>query len=82
LIPPTVVVVIVAIGMSYALDLEHKDVGILGEISSDFLVPSVPRIWDVELVKELLIPAVLIAVVGFVESTAIAKVCHSCDPIE
>jgi len=44
-----------------------------GHVSSDFLIPSVPRIWDFTLVKELLIPAVLIAVVGFVESTAIAK---------
>jgi len=38
-------------------------------------VPWVPIAYDFELVQIMLLPALTVAIVGFVESTAVAKVC-------
>jgi hypothetical protein len=42
-------------------------------VESGFPVPIAPAIWDYVMVKSLIVEAILISIVGFVESNAIAK---------
>lgn len=50
-----------------------KGVLVLGVVEGGFPVPVVPTIWNLKMSQSLVISAVLISLVGFVESNAIAK---------
>ncbi|RIV85086.1 SulP family inorganic anion transporter [Aurantiacibacter zhengii] len=67
-----VLAVAVSIVAVIALDLEGKGVNITGEIPSGlppFAVPST----DVSLIRQLFVPALLISIIGFVESVSVAQ---------
>ncbi len=52
--------------------LEHEGVSVVGEIEVGLPALNLPS-FSFELIKELIIPAILISVIGYVESVAIAK---------
>ena len=81
LFPTALVVVIVTTLSCWFWKLNDKGVIILNSIPGGFAPPSVPALLDFATVKALLVPAVLISVVGFVESNAIAKVIEEEKPL-
>ncbi|MEL7207810.1 MAG: solute carrier family 26 protein [Actinomycetota bacterium] len=72
-IPAALVVVVGSIAASEVLDLESDGVAVVGDIPDSlpaFALPSVSG----SLVGELIVPAFVITMVGFMESIAVAKV--------
>ena len=67
-----VVAVVAAILAVIALGLDRQGVAIVGTIPTG-LPPITAPILDVELWRSLLIPAILISVIGFVESVSVAQ---------
>jgi len=72
-LPSALIVVAAAIAASEVFDLEGRGVKVVGEIPNDLPVPALPT-FDVGLVGELLPTALVITIVGFLESIAVAKV--------
>ncbi|KAI9315849.1 sulfate transporter family-domain-containing protein [Dichotomocladium elegans] len=74
LFPESLVVVICSILLTSYFDWENKGLEILGATeASGIPVPSIPAFPTNKHMKDLLITASMIAVIGFVESVAIAK---------
>ena len=67
-----IIVVVLSIGVTWALQLADKGVSVVGTLPSGlppFAIPSV----DIETLSSLIGPAVLISVIGFVESISVGK---------
>lgn len=74
LVPEVLVVVVVSSILTYFFDWENKGLDILGEIESDGIpLPSIPAFPDNKHMKDLLVTAAMISIIGFVESVVIAK---------
>eukprot|EP01027_Heterolobosea_sp_BB2_P010567 GEZU01015498.1.p1 GENE.GEZU01015498.1~~GEZU01015498.1.p1 ORF type:complete len:251 (-),score=88.82 GEZU01015498.1:133-885(-) len=72
-LPGILVVVSLWILMTFALRLDKQGVKILGDITGGFPKPSFPLAKYYKYAKELIQPAAVIAIVGFVESVAVCK---------
>ena len=59
-------------GLAYALSLEARGVGIVGAVPQG-LPPFTLPVIDLALFRELLVPAILISIIGFVESVSVAS---------
>lgn len=67
-----VVAVAATIALAGALDLGRTGVSLVGAIPSGLPVPALPAI-DLALVRDLAAPALLISLIGFVESVSVAQ---------
>ncbi|WOI52173.1 sulfate permease [Parvularcula sp. LCG005] len=67
-----VLAVAVTIGLTAWLRLDAQGVAIVGEVEGSLPPLSVPR-FDLALVKALIGPAILISIIGFVESISVAQ---------
>ena len=67
-----VVAVIVSILLVWALGLEQAGVAILGDIPNGLPAPTLPK-FDADLWQMLALPALLIGVVGYVETISVAQ---------
>ncbi|KAL6063515.1 putative sulfate transporter [Balamuthia mandrillaris] len=72
-IPMTMVVVLISILFSWLSDLQAEGVAILGKIPSGFPVPQPPQLKSVGVFSDSLVSAMVISVLGFIESIIIAK---------
>ncbi|MFV8828818.1 SulP family inorganic anion transporter [Alkalihalobacterium sp. APHAB7] len=72
-IPAPLVVVVYSILLVYIFDLHEKGVSIIGEVPDGLPMVSLPA-WSMEAVSALMPIAITIAIIGFVESFAMAKV--------
>ncbi|KAI9164460.1 hypothetical protein H9P43_008311 [Blastocladiella emersonii ATCC 22665] len=74
-VPEILLLVILAILGSWSLDLEaHHGVAVLGAVkSSGIPAPSIPALRPFSTIRSLTIPAILISVLGFVESIVVTK---------
>lgn len=74
LLPEVLLVVIISSLLTYFFDWEHKGLSILGKIHSKGIpLPSIPSFPESKHMKDMLITAAMIAIIGFVESVVIAK---------
>lgn len=75
LLPEVLVVVIVSILLTYFCDWENQGLDILGTIegAGKIPLPSIPDFPSNHHMKDLLVTAAMIAIIGFVESVVIAK---------
>ena len=73
LLPSALLVLLLAVLLSYSLRLDQYGLQILGDVDGGFPFPAVPPLSDFALVRQLFSPALFIAVIGFVESMAVAK---------
>jgi len=73
--PPILLVVVISIVITAALHLENEGLAILGKFPTTLPVPYPPKFHSLELVSDLIQPAVIISIVGFVESMAVSKQC-------
>lgn len=74
LFPEALLVVIVSILLTDYFDWEKEGLDILGETdASGIPIPSIPAFPGHKHMKDMLVTAAMIAVIGFVESVAIAK---------
>ncbi|CAO3581188.1 unnamed protein product [Absidia cylindrospora] len=75
LLPEVLVVVITSILLTYFCDWEHQGLDILGTIegAGSIPLPSIPVFPANHHMKDLLVTAAMIAIIGFVESVVIAK---------
>lgn len=67
-----VLAVAATIGLAAAFDLGGKGVALVGAIPQGLPVPGLPAP-DLELARSLLVPALLISLIGFVESVSVAQ---------
>jgi len=67
-----VVAVAATIAAALALDLGSTGVALVGEIPQGLPVPALP-VLDLELVRQLAGPALLVSLIGFVESVSVAQ---------
>ncbi len=72
-IPGALALVVVATGLVWALDLQATGVQVVGEVPGGLPAPSLPPL-EMQAVMDLLPAALTIALVGFMESIAVAKV--------
>ncbi|WP_216828572.1 SulP family inorganic anion transporter [Alkalihalobacterium elongatum] len=72
-IPAPLVVVVYSTLLVYIFDLHEKGVRIIGEVPDGLPMVSLPT-WSIEAVSALMPIAITIAIIGFVESFAMAKV--------
>ncbi|KAI8994936.1 sulfate transporter family-domain-containing protein [Pilobolus umbonatus] len=74
LLPEVLLVVIISCILTSYFDWENKGIAILGDIENKgFPLPSVPMFPESKYMKDLLITAAMISIIGFVESVVIAK---------
>ncbi|ORZ24750.1 sulfate transporter family-domain-containing protein [Absidia repens] len=75
LLPEVLAVVIISILLTYFCDWEHQGLDILGTIegAGSIPLPSIPSFPENHHMKDLLVTAAMIAIIGFVESVVIAK---------
>jgi MFS superfamily sulfate permease-like transporter len=74
LLPEVLLVVIASSLLTYFFDWEHKGLAILGNIDSKGIpLPSIPAFPESKHMKDMLITAAMISIIGFVESVVIAK---------
>ncbi|KAI8886925.1 sulfate permease [Backusella circina FSU 941] len=74
LVPEVLVVVVVSSILTFIFDWENKGLSILGKIDSDGIpLPSIPAFPGNKNMKDLLVTAAMISIIGFVESVVIAK---------
>ncbi|KAI8344118.1 sulfate transporter family-domain-containing protein [Chlamydoabsidia padenii] len=75
LLPEVLVVVVISILLTYFCDWEHQGLDILGTIEGAGIIPlpSLPAFPTNHHMKDLLVTAAMIAIIGFVESVVIAK---------
>ncbi|WP_053360752.1 sulfate permease [Bacillus sp. FJAT-27251] len=71
-IPAALLLILVSILAVYSLGLHERGVSIIGEVPSGFPSLVLPAI-SVEVVRQILLPALTIALLGFMESLAIGK---------
>jgi len=64
--------VIATTALTWGLDLEARGVAVVGVVPQT-LPPLTAPDWSPELIRALFIPAVLISIIGFVESVSVAK---------
>ncbi|WP_417580639.1 SulP family inorganic anion transporter [Pelagibacterium sp.] len=67
-----VVVVLLAIGASYIFDLGGLGVALVGDVPQGIPLLSVPSL-DFDIIGALIVPALIISIVGFVESISVAQ---------
>ena len=67
-----VVAILLTIVAALGLDLESKGVALVGNVPSGLPAFSTPLL-DINLARELALPALLIAIIGFVESVSVGK---------
>ncbi|MXU64287.1 SulP family inorganic anion transporter [Oceanomicrobium pacificus] len=67
-----VLAVIVTTGLVWMLGLDARGVAIVGDVPSGLPTPALPPL-DVALWRDLAVPALLISVVGYVESVSVAQ---------
>ncbi|MEB1807337.1 MAG: solute carrier family 26 protein [Bacillaceae bacterium] len=72
-IPAPLVVVVYSTLLVYIFDLHEKGVSIIGEVPDGLPMVSLPA-WNMDAVSALMPIAITIAIIGFVESFAMAKV--------
>jgi high affinity sulfate transporter 1 len=72
-IPAILVVVILSTVFTYVFRLDKQGVRILGEINSKFPVPAPPPINSITDISDALQPALIIGILGFIESIIVAK---------
>ncbi len=72
-VPAPLVVVVYSTLLVYTLDLHEKGVSIIGKVPDGLPTISFP-VWNIESISALMPIAITIAIIGFVESFAIAKV--------
>lgn len=70
--PIALIVIIVGILLSYALDFEARGVAVIGEIDANVKLPTIPEI-PAGKILDLLPSALIIAIIGFLEGYAISK---------
>ncbi|KAG2202473.1 hypothetical protein INT47_013089 [Mucor saturninus] len=74
LLPEVLLVVIISSLLTYFFDWENKGLSILGNIDSKGIpLPSIPSFPESKHMKDMLITAAMISIIGFVESVVIAK---------
>lgn len=74
LLPEVLLVVIASSLLTYFFDWEHKGLAILGNIDSKGIpLPSIPAFPESKHMKDMLVTAAMISIIGFVESVVIAK---------
>eukprot|EP00026_Physarum_polycephalum_P010670 Phypoly_transcript_10839.p1 GENE.Phypoly_transcript_10839~~Phypoly_transcript_10839.p1 ORF type:complete len:414 (+),score=66.40 Phypoly_transcript_10839:25-1242(+) len=73
LTPPIVVVVVVGISITYGLDLAAKGMPVLGDQPKGLPVPKFPPLTSVSMAATLIQQALIMNVIGFVVTMAIAK---------
>lgn len=74
LLPEVLLVVIISSLLTYYFDWEHKGLAILGNIDGKGIpLPSIPAFPQSKHMKDMLVTAAMIAVIGFVESVVITK---------
>ncbi|KAI9261913.1 sulfate transporter family-domain-containing protein [Helicostylum pulchrum] len=74
LLPEVLLVVIASSLLTWFFDWDHQGLAILGNIDSKGIpLPSVPVFPESKHMKDMLITAAMIAIIGFVESVVIAK---------
>lgn len=67
-----ILAVVVAIGASWLMGLEGKGVAVVGAVPSGLPTLSIPGV-NLELWRELLVPALLLSLIGYVESVSVGK---------
>ncbi|MEE4204559.1 MAG: sulfate permease [Halieaceae bacterium] len=67
-----VLAILLTIFGALGLELEQAGVALVGDVPKGLPAFSTP-FWDLELARELAIPALLIAIIGFVESVSVGK---------
>lgn len=67
-----VLAVAATIGLAATFDLGSKGVALVGAIPQGLPMPGLPAL-DLELARSLLVPALLISLIGFVESVSVAQ---------
>ena len=67
LIPTTLIIVCVGVGLGAGIRVDQFGVAILGDISGGFPIPWFPPIWNFIAFRSLFGPAILISIVGYVE---------------
>lgn len=72
-LPGALIVVVIATAITYAFDLGARGVATVGEIPASLPAFSLPG-WDTDLIGSLTSAAIIITIVGFMESVAVAKV--------
>lgn len=72
-VPIQLIVVILTTFIVWVFSLDEKGVLILNTVQGGFPIPKVPQFWNFTMISDMLVEAVLISIVGFVESNAIAK---------
>lgn len=74
LLPEVLLVVIASCLLTYFMDWENKGLAILGNIEGKGIpLPSIPSFPQSKHMKDMLVTAAMIAIIGFVESVVIAK---------
>lgn len=74
LLPEVLLVVIISSLLTYYFDWEHKGLAILGNIDGKGIpLPSIPAFPQSKHMKDMIITAAMIAIIGFVESVVITK---------
>lgn len=74
LLPEVLLVVIISSLLTYFFDWENKGLSILGKINSKGVpLPSIPSFPESKHMKDMLVTAAMISIIGFVESVVIAK---------
>jgi SulP family sulfate permease len=73
-VPTPLIIVICSTAIVWIFELDDKNVAILNDVDGGFPIPKVPLFYEPHLIRELAIEGILIGIVGFVESNAIAKV--------
>jgi MFS superfamily sulfate permease-like transporter len=72
--PTNVLLVVLTTVLSWAMDFEGYGIAILGQVDSGLPIPWLPLAYNPPLFRMMVIPALTVSIVGFVESTAVAKV--------
>jgi len=71
-IPNALIVLALATALTYYLRLDSGGIAIVGTVPSGFPAPQIPPI-DISLMSSLIVPALIIALLGYVESISIAR---------
>jgi len=67
-----VLIVLITLGLVWALSLDAAGVAVVGTIPRGLPLPTLPS-FDLELIRQLIIPALLISIIGYVESISVGR---------
>lgn len=70
--PAALIVMVVGILLSYFLDLEARNVAVIGDIDARISLPSIPKL-SFEKISMILPNGLIIAIIGFLEAYAVSK---------